>query len=127
MITEYVYAGLSNQSIDWELQEDGQALHVAYGAPVTPTRFRLSLRHKLTGAVVTVDTSTGQGDIDATLSAGGHFEWDDTTSIVYIRLGSFVPASLPLGTYEPDLNWYDATNPNGVRWGEQSVEFVIAN
>lgn len=98
-LKETVYVGRDN-AIRLILNEDGVSFHVAYPL-ITPSRW-----------VLTINASP-EIEIDSDLNPDA-FDWDETTSVLELRLGSILSTAMNYTTSV--LTVYAAQWPNGVVW-----------
>lgn len=103
MTVEHVYSGHDN-IIKLLLKEDGEAVDLS-----SVTRITMSF------GTTEIDTS----DAGTTLTTDGTFDLSEGSSgILSIRLGD---QEIESGAYGSEIVIYDATNDNGVVWGEVKI------
>ena len=95
-MSDTIYLGNDN-AIEWQLTEDGTAVNLA-----SVSRMTLEL------AGLTIDSA----------SHASVFDWSGGDKVV-VSLGQ---QAIPTGYHVAQLTVYDASNPNGIVWGQSIIQ-----
>lgn len=113
-IREHVYQG-TDGVFDWVLKDDADESGVQAAIDADLTRVVAVCRNVDTGATVTLDTDGAVVDLGST----DEFRWSQPTATLSLAWGALIPGTLAAGEYQVELTVYDATRPNGIRFGRE--------
>ena len=128
-VLEYVYLGstaIRDNRVDWRLDDDAVESGIWAPTSVLPSRAVLVLTDVSSGDVVTIDSNASPFSLGAPGTGSETFQWAEATSILTLYFGGLDPDVLPAGNYSAALYVYSAEHPNGLRWGRQTIYFVVS-